>query len=268
MVALKSPFIKICHLFIISSLYLIIRTPLLDKPLQHDEIYNTSAYLQDCPLSKTSQKHALSNALNLSWGTDWKRQITMHPPFLSGFYYFWIRIFGDSEISLHAPVIIAGLAGIILLYLLGSLLFGNDVGFLAALGVSFSVAHIEYSTQAVHAIFEPFILLASLLCIYGFITTRRRKFFYSLILANIFGILIYYHYYVYLIIQTIILRLLRKELKITRIYFVSVAAITVLFAFFTLTNFAKGSYSYEFWIQSNIKTLINTVISLPSHIIR
>jgi len=258
----------IIHLIIILSLYLIIRVPLVNKPLQHDEIYNTFVYLYASPLSKASQKPMNLERYDFSWRTDWKRQIAIHPPFLSILYYFWVRLFGDSEISLHMPVIIVGLAEIILLYFLGSIFFGSDVGFLAALGTSFSIAHIEYSTQAVYAIFEPFILLASLLCLYKFVITKNKKLFYDLLILNIFGISIYYHYFVYLIIQTIILWFYRKEFKITKIYFISVPIIVILFIVVTVICFSRGHYSYEFWMRSDFKTLMITIISLPSHIIR
>jgi 4-amino-4-deoxy-L-arabinose transferase-like glycosyltransferase len=226
-------------------------------------------YLYDSPLSKAQPQEPLSfEKHNLSWGTDYKRQLAIHPPFLSILYYFWIRLFGDSEISLHIPVMIVGLLGGFLLYFFGSILFGSDVSFLATLATSFSISHIEYSTQAVHAIFEPFILLASLLCFYRFVITKNKIFFRGLLILNLFGILIYYHYFVYLVIQTMILWVGRKEFKVPKIYFISVPILITAFVVITAICFSEWRYINYLWMRSDFKTLVNIIISLPFNIIR
>jgi len=256
------------HLGIILLLYLLIRLPLLDKPLQHDEVYNTFVYLHAAPFSQTAATSLSLEQPLFNWKTDGIRQIAMHPPFLSAFYYCWIRIFGDGEISLHLPVIILGLAGLVLLYFLGSIIFGSAVGFFAALATSFSIAHIEYSTQAIHAIFEVFILLFSLFLLYKYISTKEKKFFYALPVINLFGILIYYHYWVYLTAQTLILWFYRRELKPAKINFILVFIGALLFIAFVFRCFMAKLYNYDFWMLPDFKTLVNVIVGLPTHIIR
>ena len=167
--------------------YLIIRLPLINGGLWHDEIYNTSIYLApDKSEIAIEREDAISSeypwlAENFNRSSDWKRQISLHPPFISIFYAVWIKIFGDSEISLHIPPIIAGILTVIVLYLLGTLIFDKNVGFLAALALTFSAPHITYSAMAVPAMFEMCIFLISLYFFFKFMLVEDRKYFNLLI---------------------------------------------------------------------------------------
>ena len=110
---IRAPVSKITiQLTVIILLYLILIIPLINNALWHDEIYNTFLYLHTFPIIGFHAKQSLSQGYG--WSTDWQRQIALHPPFRLLFYYAWIRIFGDSEASLHIPVAIAGLLGIII----------------------------------------------------------------------------------------------------------------------------------------------------------
>lgn len=263
------------HLVILVLFYFILRVPLADKALWIDEIRNTFMYLDTAPFAKLSAGKEMplyykpldyscySYTYGYSWGKSWKEQIVIHPPLLSTFYYLWIRVFGDSEISLHIPTIIAGLIGIILLYFFGSFIFENDVGFLATLATVFSTSHIMYSVQAVHAIFEMLFFLASLLIFCKLLITKNNKFFYLLVALNILGMLMFYHYFFYLSIQTIALWFLKDTLKIKASYFAMVFILTAIFSISVIVWYGKGCYHWSHWPKNNLERTIKNIIILP-----
>ena len=255
----------IIHLIIIIFFYLLIRLPLIDKPLGHDGVYNTKEFLKDSPVSNFFPQNKDVLYYEKSWSRDWARQLSIHPPLVSTFYYFWVRVFGDSEASLYIPTIIFGLAGLMSVYFLGILLFGSDVSFLAVLATSFSLSHIEYSTAAVHAIFELFIFAASILIFYKFIKSKDKGIFRWLFLSNICGVFIFYHYFIYLLLQTIILWIKRKILEIPKYYFFTIGLFFVLFAAIILRNVLNHRYfnDFESWIRCDFKTMIKIIIWFP-----
>lgn len=260
----------ILQLLFLMCLYLTIRLPLLDKPLHHDEVYNTFLYLRLTPLSAEesySQKNVSITEIkdwNWSrWRTDWRRQIATHPPFLSGFYYVWIRIFGDSEVSLHFPAMLTGLFSLFVLYFFGSILFGRKVSFFATAAVLLSPSHILYSTQAVHAIFELSIFLISLSYLYKFLFYRSNKLFMYLIVLNILGFFIFYHYIVYFIIQILIIIICAKNIKGFNLYRIFSLIVCATFFTYFLVNFFRGHYSYIFGLQHKILMLLGSMNILP-----
>lgn len=251
----------IIHLSIVIFLYLILRIPLLGKTLGADEIFNTFCYLQQRPFANYHSEQIVTEPR--PWAADWQREIAYHPPFLNIFYYNWIRIFGDSEISLHAPTLIAGLIGIIILYLFGRLVFNGEVSFIATLATVCSSSHIMYSTQAVHAIFEMFFFLGSLLLLFEFIIKKNQTAFYLLLILNVLSIVVFYHYLFFLVVQTIILFVLRKELKIKMSYFILVSLLIALFLFFIVSRHKEGLYSRPFWRKNNLIQAIIIIVSMP-----
>jgi len=264
-VAFKKSFF---HITIIIFFYLLIRLPLLNKPFGHDEIYNTMVFLCNSSFSNPfSSKHTALEKKEFSWGTEWHTQLSLHPPFLSIFYYTWIRIFGDSEKSLHIPTLIFGLLGLILMYIIGALLFGREVSLFATLAVGFSISHIEYSTMAVHAIFELFIFLASLLYFYKFLKIKNSKYLHTLFVLNILGVLIFYHYFFYLAIQSFVFWIRKKELAIPGYYFFTLASLIFLFLGFFIACALKGGYNYPHWMPVNFESFKAVMLSIAYHII-
>ncbi len=263
------------QLIILILFYFVLRVPIADKALRIDEIRNTFMYLDTAPFAKLSvgketplhysplHYSCYSYTYGYSWGKSWKEQMVIHPPLLSAFYYFWIRCFGDSEISLHIPTIIAGFVAIMLLYFFGSFVFGNDIGFLAALAMVFSASHIVYSVEAVHAIFEMSIFLASLLTLYKLIITGNKKNFYLLLALNILGVFMFYHYFFYLIIQTIVLWSLKDRLKIGVAYFAVVFLLIALFSVSVIACYKNGKYYWDLWPKNNLGRAVTNIIFLP-----
>lgn len=241
--------------------YLALTFPLMGNALWHDEIYNTSLYLNTFPDLRPSSGE---NALQVSgWAAEWRWQIALHPPALSIFYYVWIRLFGDSEFSMHVPVLLAGLLGVILLYLLGCIVFDSDIGFVAALAMIFSSSYLMYSVQAVHAIFEMLIFLASALAFAHFVIKKNKKIFKILIFLNILGFGIFYCYFFYFLAQNIVLWIFRKSLGIKKIYFVASILLSVIFISFISFNYTKKQYSCSHWPKNSIFMAIKNIITLP-----
>lgn len=249
------------QLVILVFCYLVLTIPLMNNAFWHDEIYNTSLYLNAFPnFGFNDSKCTLQGP---DWLTGWQRQLAVHPPLISIIYYGWINLFGDSEISLHIPVALAGLLGIILLYLLGCLLFDEDVAFMAALALTFSSSHIIYSVQAVHASFEMLIVLASILAFAKFVITKKRKLFVVLLALNVLGFCIFYYYFFYFIIQTIVLWIFRRDLKIKLLYFFIASLLAVFFVGFVTANYNKKLYAYTHWPKNNFSRIIKNIIYLP-----
>ena len=245
------------QLIVIIFFYLILIVPLMNKAFWHDEIYNTSLYLNSFPVIQPKFHE-------FNWSADWQRQISLHPPVLSLLYYVWIRCFGDSEISLHIPVAIAGLLGIILLYFLGNIILDNDVSFIATLATTFSSSHIMYSVQTVHAIFEMLSFLASTLCLAHFVITKSPRLFRWLLIFNVFGICIAYYYVFYLIAQTVIFWIRRKDLKIRLVYFIMVVIFIILFLGFIKFSYDRKKYSYDCWPKNDFRRAIANILYLPA----
>jgi hypothetical protein len=255
----------IIPLLAILFLYLAIRIPLLNKPLQHDEIYFTAAYLHALPSLHKELAVPAGSAGEFGWNNDWPRHLSFRLPAVFLFYYYWDRVFGDSEISVHLPALILGLIGIILYYYLGLLLFSPRISLLAAAATTLSISHIGLSTTATFLIFEYCVFGATLLSLTRFLLTQDRKLLYLTMILNIFGVLVFYHYFAYLFLQTLIFWFRRKKLGIPGYYFVgavsALCGFIVMFFFFYLHGWFD--YGAGFWLNNNLPTLLLVIVWLP-----
>jgi mannosyltransferase len=78
-----------------------------------------------------------------------------HPPLHNLVLWLWMPFFGDSESALRWPSLIAGVAAVWLLYLLGRELNGRTAGLAAAFLLAISPFHIWYSAEArMYAVFS------------------------------------------------------------------------------------------------------------------
>ena len=73
-----------------------------------------------------------------------------HPPFYYLFMFSWIRLFGDSELSIRIPPLIFGVLSIFLTYKLALRFVGKKGAFLTAFLMSLTPVHIWYSQEARH----------------------------------------------------------------------------------------------------------------------
>jgi len=119
-----------------------------------------------------------------------------NPPLYYILLHFWVLVFGDSEFSLRFPSVVFGSVSIIAIYALGKLLFNKRVGIIAALVITVSVFHIQYSQEARA---YSMMALLSIISFYSLIKlTGRRSIFYSALYPDtddIHALLRSFHHY-------------------------------------------------------------------------
>lgn len=112
------------------ALALALRLPGFNESLWYDELWSTRVVL--------SSVEALMRVI----ATD------PHPPFYSVVMFIWIRIFGDSEISVRMLPLICGLLTIVLTARLAAAYGGARAAPVAALILAIAPTHIWYSQEA------------------------------------------------------------------------------------------------------------------------
>jgi uncharacterized membrane protein len=94
------------------------------------------------------------------------------PPLYFLILHFWIALFGTSEVAVRLLSVLFGVLAIPIIYLLGRLLFKEEVGLLAALILAFSTLNVQYSQEA--RMYSLMVLLA-LLSMYFFTHFLQRR---------------------------------------------------------------------------------------------
>jgi 4-amino-4-deoxy-L-arabinose transferase-like glycosyltransferase len=107
-----------------------LRLPNLNESLWNDEIWST---------------HVLIGSLRALYQTAIDDR---HPPFYHAFMFVWIRLFGDSELSVRMPSFICGIFAILLVYVFASRVVERKTALLASFLLAVSPAHIWYSQEA------------------------------------------------------------------------------------------------------------------------
>ena len=122
---------------------LLLRLPNLNESLWNDEIWSTRVLMG----SLAALYHTVLD--------DW------HPPFYQAFMFVWIRLFGDSELSVRMPSLLCGISSIFLVYALASEVVGRKTALLTSFLMAVSPAHIWYSQEArPYSLLSFFLLLA------------------------------------------------------------------------------------------------------------
>lgn len=226
----------------------VIRLLLLTSVSYHDDIYMSWLYLHDSPLSPGST--------GFSWGHDWQRQLTIHPQALLGVYWVWIRVFGDSELSLHILPFLAWFNGTIVWNSIFARFLNSFERGIALLFLCLSPASIIYSVQAIYVPFEWFtsglLVLAFLDCFrrdgliryVGFCMTAVATSYLSLFAVGVSSI------FLAGIIST------RRE----KIVFL-LLGIATLFSLIYLFQLHQAPWRY--WQRADISTAIIWMVRLP-----
>lgn len=111
------------------------------------------------------------NDLHFLWTTGFEGET--NPPGYYTVMHFWIPLFGHSETSLRSFSVLASLASIVLVYLLGRELADETVGLIAALLIALAPAEIWYAQEArTYALLQALFALA-LLGLAKFLSPRR-----------------------------------------------------------------------------------------------
>lgn len=139
----------IVFLAVCLGLALLVRLPLLGRSLWFDEV------------CMSSQRIGTFEQLLATLYVD------IHPPLFVAFMHGVGRVFGDGELALRLPALLAGLAAIPALWWTGHRLVGDRAARWATLLLALSPVHVWYSTEA--RLYAPMVLLTLL----AFGTTER-----------------------------------------------------------------------------------------------
>ncbi|MBL8753483.1 MAG: glycosyltransferase family 39 protein [Planctomycetes bacterium] len=159
-------------------LALALRLPLLGRPLWFDE--------------------ACMSSQRIGTFEQWLATlyVDIHPPLFVSFMHFWGRVFGDGELALRLPALVAGVAAIPLTHWVGRRLVGPVAAGWATVLLALSPVHVWYSAEA--RLYTPMVL-QTLLLVGTFDRLldqdqRPRRGLLPLHVANVFA-MCFLHYY-------------------------------------------------------------------------
>ncbi len=116
-----------------------------------------------------------------------------HPPTYYLLLHFWIRIFGDSEISLRMPSAIFSFLSVYFTFKAGELLFDRQVALVAALLLALSGFSIFYAQEARMYSLLAFASVLSVYFLLKFLHQQTRRSLFNLIWSS--TLLVYTHLY-------------------------------------------------------------------------
>lgn len=216
----NNPWIPISAILIISIL---LRLPHLGQSLWFDELWTTKIKLGN-----------VDQLIRIIGGD-------VHPPFFTVFAFFWVRLFGDSEISIRLPSLIFGIFSILLVYAITLKYADRKTALLSSFILALSPVHIWYSQEAR---FYSAALFFSLLSIFSYLKiekTRTNPIWYSVYFCSLFAT-VFCHYYmlVYLIGISVICLLGYRNNKQQRKILIFNVIILGLFCLFVLLKIMFG----------------------------
>lgn len=169
-------------LYVILAISVILRLPNLNESIWFDELgYATSAMLKN---------------LSLLWNTILLDRVA---PFYRVFMFFWIRLFGDAEISIRIPSLIAGIFSIYLSYRIALKFTNRKVALLTAFLLCVSPVHIWYSQEAAPYSMLLFLFLSTIFLYYKLTESGSGGIWYLIyFLSLLFTVFIHYSAFIYL----------------------------------------------------------------------
>lgn len=111
------------------------------------------------------------------------------------FMFLWIRLFGDSELSIRIPPLIFGISSILLTYTLALRFTGKKGGLLTSLLLCVSPVHIWYSQEARLYSGTLFFLLLAIFSYYKLKDFRSNWIWYFVYFGSFFSA-VFSHFYV------------------------------------------------------------------------
>ena len=228
-------------LFVILITGLSLRLPNLNESLWNDEIWST---------------HVLMGSLKALYGMAIN---DLHPPFYQALMFVWVRVFGDSELSIRTPSFVSGILAILLIYVYASRVVDRRTALLSSFLLAVSPAHIWYSQEARAYSLLLFSLLLSLL---AYLKLKEPEpdphwIWYLVYFGSLFSCaLTHYYLAVYVVLITMICLLERHSRKrfILAINFLILACLAAwIIIKFTLTGVPigggyLGAFSFRaFW---------------------
>ena len=138
-----------------------------------------------------------------------------HPPFYQILMFLWIRLFGDSELSIRIPPLIFGILSIFLTYLLALRFTGKKGALLTSFLLCVSPVHIWYSDEARLYSETLFFLLLAIFSYYKLIDSKSNSIWYLVYFASLFSA-VFSHFYVGIYIAIVSMMCLLKINKVKR----------------------------------------------------
>jgi len=164
-----------------------------------------------------------------------------HPPFYYLFMFSWIRLFGDSELSIRIPPLIFGVLSIFLTYKLALRFVGKKGAFLTAFLMSLTPVHIWYSQEARHYSAILFFLLLSIFSYYKLRESRSNSTWYFVYFGSLFSAA-FSHFYVSVYLGIISIMCLSKINKTKRnVLMLNILIIVCLVAYLEMKSILGGS---------------------------
>jgi mannosyltransferase len=127
-------------------------------------------------------------SLRILW--DWQIEFSLYYLLL----HAWIRLLGQGEFALRAFGMLAGVAAILPMYVLGKDLFGQRVGFLGALLLAVNPYHVWYSQEVRMHSWAVLLTLLSLLTFWRAVNEGRWRWWLAHALLT--GLSFHVHFYI------------------------------------------------------------------------
>ena len=161
--------------------------------------------------------------------------------------FFWIRLFGDSEISVRMPSLISGILSIFLVYTLSSTLAGKRTALIATFLLCLSPVHIWYSQEARSYSLTLCLLLVSILSYYKLKEHGTKSIWYVIYCVSL-CVAVLSHYFVIVYLMSISMMCLIKINKVKRnVLILNVLIVASLIVFLALKYmFANISTGQEY----------------------
>lgn len=246
------PINTIIHISIITIIFILLRAPLLTRSFGLDELYSSAYYL--------------NNEQSFCWGNDWQRQLSLHPPFTYATYWLWQKLFGGSELKQRLLIFMVSYFGIIVLYFFIKNISNKHIAFFTTFAVCISPHHIIYSSSALFAGFEFTLLYTSLFMLYKIYSQKNYSLIPMLYIVNTISIFTFYHYLIYLLLQTFILWTIRKSAKIHWMYFMFIIFIIIAIPIFLATNqYLHNFLTSSWWLINTPTKIFWTIKELPTY---
>ena len=219
---------------LILILGIVLRIPRFNESLWHDELWSTSTVLKN-----------FYSVAKLSL-TD------IHPPFYPFFMFYWIKIFGDSEIAVRMPSFIFGMGSIFLTYLITLKYIGKRTALLTTFLLCASPVHIWYSQEARVYCATMFFLLLAVFSYYKIQESKNNNTWYFAYAISLFSA-VFCHFFmiIYPILISIICFIRTKKDQWTKKILKINGLIILLFMFFMFAKILAKSVVFREWYLSS-----------------
>ncbi len=166
----------------------------------------------------------------INWPVFWMALLSdgVHPP---GYYLLlrgWLLFFGQSEVALRLPSVIAGTLSIPLIYQLGTRLHSRRLGLAAAVLLAVNPFALWYAQEGRMYSLLLFLTLGSGTAFWQLAKRPTWKRWWALVLFSAAGFLLHYFTFIFSLVQFLFLMLLLRRMHRVLRWWVAAQAVAVL----------------------------------------